>query len=145
MTRILTKGWRPVVAVLIVIVLWEVGVRTFSVEEWFLPAPSIILEESKNVLPTFIPHFTSTLTLSVSGFVIGATVGLIVATFLHVSKWGRETFYPFLILSQNIPIIVLSPLLVIWFGFGVLPKLIVITLSCFFSIVFYVLVVLLQS
>lgn len=134
MTRILTKGWRPVVAVLIVIVLWEVGVRTFSVEEWFLPAPSTILEESKDVLPTFIPHFTSTLTLSVSGFVIGATVGLIVATFLHVSKWGRETFYPFLILSQNIPIIVLAPLLVIWFGFGALPKLIVITLACFFPI-----------
>src|SRR5699024_12154713 len=85
-------------------------------------------------LPTFIPHFTSTLTLSVSGFVIGATVGLIVATFLHVSKWGRETFYPFLILSQNIPIIVLAPLLVFWFGFGALPKLIVITLACFFPL-----------
>src|SRR5699024_9960253 len=107
---------------------------TFSVEEWFLPAPSTILEESKNVLPTFIPHFTSTLTLAVSGFVIGAMVGLIVATFLHASKWGRETFYPFLILSQNIPIIVLAPLPVIWFGFGALPKLIVITLPCFFPI-----------
>src|SRR5699024_4868207 len=134
MTRILTKGWRPVVAVLIVIVLWEVGVRTFSVEEWFLPAPSTILEESKDVLPTFIPHLTSTLTLSVSGFVIGATVGLIVATSLHLSKWGRKTYYPSLILSLNIPIIVLVPLLVVWFGFGALPKLIVITLVWSFPI-----------
>src|SRR5699024_11840510 len=112
------------------IVLWEVGVRTFSVEEWFLPAPSTILEESKDVLPTFIPHFTSTLTLSVFGFVIGATVGLIVATFLHLSQWGRETFYPFLILSQNIPIIVLATVLVFWSGFVVLPNLLVITLAC---------------
>src|SRR5699024_4051087 len=99
-----------------------------------LPAPSTILEESKDVLPTFIPHFTSTLTLSVSGFVIGATVGLIVATFLHLSKWGRETFYPFLILSQHIPIIVLAPLIVIWLGFGSLPTLVVITLACCFPI-----------
>lgn len=122
------------VAVLIFVALWEVGVRAFAVEEWFLPAPSAIMEESKNVLPTFRPHFVSTLTLSVSGFVIGAIVGLVVATFLHLSKWGRETFYPFLILSQNIPIIVLAPLLVIWFGFGAVPKLIVITLACFFPI-----------
>src|SRR5699024_6831267 len=127
MTRMLTKGSRPVVAVLIVIVLWDVGVRTFCVEEWFVPARSTILEESKDVLPTFIQHFSSTLTLSAFGFVIGATVGLIVATFLHLSKWGRETFYPFHILSQNIPIIVLATFLVIWFGFVALPQLLVIT------------------
>lgn len=134
MAKLLKKGWRPVIAILVVLGLWEVGVRVFAVEEWLLPAPSAIVAESKNVLPTFLPHFTSTLTLSVSGFVIGATVGLVVATLLHLSQWGRETFYPFLILSQNIPIIVLAPLLVIWFGFGSLPKLIVITLACFFPI-----------
>src|SRR5699024_3897217 len=132
MTRMLTKGWRPVVAVLIVIVLWEVGVRTFYVAEWFLPAPSTILAESKDGSSTFMPHFTSTLTLSVFGFVSGATVGLIVATFLHLSKWGRETCYLFLLFSQNIPITVLAPPLAVWFGFGALPTSIVITLVCFF-------------
>lgn len=134
MAKFLKKGWRPIIAILIVISLWEAGVRIFAVEEWFLPAPSTIVIESKDVLPTFLPHFVSTLTLSVSGFVIGTTVGLLVAIFLHLSRRGRETFYPFLILSQNIPIIVLAPLLVIWFGFGSLPKLIVITLACFFPI-----------
>jgi ABC-type nitrate/sulfonate/bicarbonate transport system permease component len=133
-TRLLKVGWRPIVAILIVIGLWESVVRVFAVEEWFLPAPSIILAESKSVLPTFLPHFMSTLTLSFFGFVIGTTVGLFVATALHLSQRGRETFYPFLILSQNIPVIVLAPLLVIWFGFGPLPKLIVITLACFFPI-----------
>ena len=46
----------------------------------------------------------------------------------------REAIYPLLILSQNIPIIVLAPLLVIWFGFGITPKLLIITLVCFFPI-----------
>lgn len=134
MINILKKGWRSVVAVLLFIGLWEASVHVFSVEEWFLPSPSSIVLESKEVLPTFLPHFTSTLALSAIGFVIGAMVGLLIATLLHISKQGRETFYPFLILSQNIPIIVLAPLLVIWFGFGPLPKLIVITLACFFPI-----------
>src|SRR5690625_7696105 len=53
---------------------------------------------------------------------------------LHLFKNIRKTFYPFLILSQNFPIIVLAPLLVIWFGFGALPKFIIITLACFFPI-----------
>src|SRR5699024_10025355 len=84
--------------------------------------------------PDFYPHFISTLTLTFFGFIIGASFGLIVATSLHLSKRLRQTFYPFLVLSQNIPIIVLAPLLVIWFGFGVLPKFLIITIACFFPI-----------
>src|SRR5690625_7974663 len=76
----------------------------------------------------------ATLKLSISGFAIGTTVGLVVATLLHLLPRVRETFYPFLILSQNMPIIVLAPLLVIWFGFGSFPKLIVIVLACFFPV-----------
>src|SRR5699024_10906226 len=98
------------------------------------PSPFDYFRSVKRCFTNFYTTFYFDLTLSVFGFVIGATVGLIVATFLHLSKWGRETFYPFLILSQNIPIIVFAPLLVIWFGFGALPKLIVITLACFFPI-----------
>src|SRR5699024_8266812 len=89
---------------------------------------------SKRSIATFFPHVRATFLLSVSGFLLGATVGLIVAVFLHLFKWVKEIFYPFLILSQNIPIIVLAPLLVIWLGFGAMPKLIVITLACFFPI-----------
>src|SRR5690625_6477292 len=76
----------------------------------------------------------ATLTLASSGFLIGTTFGLFVATCLHILPRARRIFYPFLILSHNMPIIVLAPLLVIWFGFGSLPKLIVIVLACFFPV-----------
>lgn len=131
---VLKKSWKSIVAILVTILLWEGMVRILAVQEWFLPAPSAILMEAKEVLPTFFPHVRATFLLSVSGFLLGATVGLIVAVFLHLFKWVKEIFYPFLILSQNIPIIVLAPLLVIWLGFGAMPKLIVITLACFFPI-----------
>lgn len=134
MKHLIYKGWRPVIAILIFIGVWELSTRVFSIEEWLLPAPSVIINEAKDVLPTFLPHFFATLKLSSAGFMIGTTVGLIVATLLHVMPRVRETFYPFLILSQNMPVIVLAPLLVIWFGFGTLPKLIIITIACFFPI-----------
>lgn len=128
------SGWRAIVAILLFIMLWEALVKLFSIEEWFLPAPSVIAIELLTVWPTFYPHLLSTLFLSIIGFAIGTTIGLIVAMVLHLFKNVRETFYPFLILSQNIPIIVLAPLLVIWFGFGPLPKFIIITIACFFPI-----------
>lgn len=132
--NVVKKSWKSVVAILITIVLWEATVRVLAVQEWFLPAPSAIIVEAKEVLPTFFPHVRATLLLSFSGFLLGAVVGFFVAVFLHLFRWGKEIFYPFLILSQNIPIIVLAPLLVIWLGFGAMPKLIVITLACFFPI-----------
>ena len=132
--RLFRSGWRAVVAILLFITTWEVLVKLFSVEEWFLPAPSVIFLELFIVWPNFYPHLLSTLFLSIVGFIIGATIGLLVAILLHLFKNIRETFYPFLILSQNIPIIVLAPLLVIWFGFGPLPKFMIITLASFFPI-----------
>lgn len=132
--RFLKSGWQSLVAILIFVLLWEISVRIFAVEEWLLPAPSVIVLELFTVWPTFYPHLISTLILTMIGFTIGASVGLIVAMILHLSNRMRKTFYPFLILSQNIPIIVLAPLLVIWFGFGSMPKLIIITMACFFPI-----------
>src|SRR5699024_8711010 len=124
--RLIKSGWRAIVAILLFILLWEVAVKLFQIEAWFLPAPSLIGREFLTVWPTFYPHLMSTLFLSVIGIVIVSTVGLIVAMILHLFKNVRKTFYPFLILSQNIPIIVLAPLLVIWFGFGAMPKFIII-------------------
>lgn len=128
------RGWRSIVAIFLFIVFWESAVGFFDIAEWFLPAPSVIVQELFTVWPTFYPHLLSTLTLAVFGFVIGALFGLGVAMVLHLFDRVRETVYPFLILSQNIPIIVLAPLLVIWFGFGTLPKFLIITLACFFPI-----------
>ncbi len=133
-SRLWRTGWRPTVAILVLIGVWELATRIFSIETWLLPAPSDIILEGKDVLPSFMPHFMATLKLSISGFATGTTVGLVVATLLHLLPRVRETFYPFLILSQNMPVIVLAPLLVIWFGFGALPKFIIITLACFFPI-----------
>ncbi|MUV38838.1 putative ABC transporter permease protein [Lentibacillus sp. JNUCC-1] len=133
-TNWLGKVWRPLIAILLFIGLWEAATRLFAIEKWLLPAPSDIVMEAKSVIPVFMPHVGSTVQLSVAGFLIGTTVGLGVATVLHLMPRVRETFFPFIILSQNMPIIVLAPLLVIWFGFNPLPKLIIITLACFFPI-----------
>lgn len=134
MRKIYLTGWRPIVAIVILLVLWEVATTVFQIEEWFLPAPSVIYQEAIDVFPTFVPHMQSTMVLAISGFAIGMSIGLLLAGLLHIFPFVRDTVYPMLILSQNIPIIVLAPLLMIWFGFGAFPKLILISLACFFPV-----------
>lgn len=126
--------WRPIVAIITFLLIWECSVRLFEIETWILPAPSIIVIEMQEVLLAFLPHVVSTVKLVMIGFSIGTMLGLTTATILYHSEKVRETVYPFLVLSQNIPIIVLAPLLLIWFGLGDTPKIIIIAMTSFFPI-----------
>ncbi|MBM4764710.1 ABC transporter permease [Bacillus sp. B15-48] len=127
-------GWRPLLVIILLLIIWEWSSTFFEIPSWLLPAPSEIWQEAVAGWANYHHHIGSTIQLTVIGFGIGCSVGLIVAIALHLMPRIREAFYPLLILSQNIPIIVLAPLLVIWFGFGMMPKIIVITLVCFFPI-----------
>lgn len=131
---IVRKGWRPIGAIILLLILWQVLVPIFEVPDWLLPTPYQVGLEAVKAWPNYSGHMLATIRLSILGFFIGSSIGLGVAMILHLVPKLRETFYPLLILSQNIPIIVLAPLLVIWFGFGLLPKLIIIILVCFFPI-----------
>ncbi|WP_026571432.1 ABC transporter permease [Sediminibacillus terrae] len=133
MKRIKT-GWRPVAAILLLLLVWEVAGRVAEIPSWLLPAPSQIWMEAVAGWEDYKLHLFSTIQLTLLGFLIGTSIGIAAAVCLHLLPKLRQTIYPLMILSQNIPIIVLAPLLVIWFGFGILPKLIIITLVCFFPI-----------
>jgi ABC-type nitrate/sulfonate/bicarbonate transport system permease component len=134
MKNLLLKGWRPLLVLLFLFVIWEIVVKVVEVPAWLLPPPSKVFAEAAAGWTNFYPDLFSTVKISVFGFTVGAIIGLMVAVLLFLIPILRDSLYPLLILSQNVPIIVLAPLLVIWFGFGLLPKIIVITLVCFFPI-----------
>ncbi|MGE8203823.1 ABC transporter permease [Heyndrickxia sp. NPDC080065] len=134
MKTFIQKGWRPCLVIILLFIIWESVTKIMEVPAWLLPAPSQILQEAITGWPNYSHHLLSTIQLALIGCLIGSSVGILVAICLHRVPFIRESFYPLLIVSQNIPVIVLAPLLVIWFGFGILPKIIVITLVCFFPI-----------
>ena len=134
MSKLFSKVWRPAVVLLLLLIMWQICVTYFQVEAWLLPSPVMIGKEAILSWESFSLHLLSTTKLSIYGFLIGTAVGLFIAIMLHRVSFLKKAIYPLLILTQNIPIIVLAPLLIIWFGFGVLPKLIIITMVCFFPI-----------
>lgn len=135
MKKLWIRGGRSFLFLLFLFILWEILVKVTETPKWLLPAPSDIVHEAFVGYSTFYGHIFSTVFLTLLGLLIGCSVGLIIAIILYRLPKVNELLYPLLILSQNIPTIVLAPLLIIWFGFGMLPKLIVISLVCFFPIV----------
>lgn len=131
--RIWKKG-APFFLLVLLLIAWESATAILKIEKWLLPAPSAIFIEGIESFHNLLGHLLSTTELAISGFLIGSCIGLLIAATLHLFSGVKDAVYPLLILSQNIPIIVLAPLLVIWFGFGMLPKLIVISLVCFFPV-----------
>lgn len=119
---------------IILLCIWEVLVRLLHVDAYTLPAPSAIFKSFFNDFSTYHVHLYPTLLLVVLGIICSILCGICVAIILRLIPGLHEYIYPLLIMSQNVPVIVIAPLLVIWFGFGILPKLIVITLVCFFPI-----------
>lgn len=119
---------------IILLCIWEVLVRLLHVDAYTLPAPSAIFKSFFNDFSTYHVHLYPTLLLVVLGIICSILCGICVAIILSLIPGLHEYIYPLLIMSQNVPVIVIAPLLVIWFGFGILPKLIVITLVCFFPI-----------
>ncbi|WP_138495112.1 ABC transporter permease [Paenibacillus pinistramenti] len=126
--------WPPLVAVLFFLLAWEMAVDLFQVEKWILPSPSDIGQEAATGASGLWDDTKATLRLTLEGFAVGSVFGLLVAVLLHRIPFIKSALYPLLILSQNVPTIALGPLLMIWFGFGILPKLILITLVCFFPV-----------
>ncbi|OEC01468.1 nitrate ABC transporter permease [Lysinibacillus sphaericus] len=134
MKQVIMKG-RSIIFIAFLLFIWELIIRIADIPHWLLPAPSAIMIEGIESFSTFSPHVWATIQLALLGLAIGVICGLSVAVFLHRSSTIRAFVYPILIVSQNVPVLVLAPLLIIWFGFGLLPKLIIICLVCFFPIV----------
>ncbi len=125
----------PVLIILGVIGAWQGAVLLFEVPEWKLPAPDDIGSELLNSRSLFLEHTLVTLKEVLVGFAIALGFGVALAAAIAYSQTLERAIYPFVIASQTVPIIVIAPLLLIWVGYGLTPKVIVVVLIAFFPIV----------
>lgn len=124
----------PVTALLSMLLLWEIGVHFSGVEKWILPAPDQVFQALWQSRELIVLHSVQTVFESLIGLSVAVLLGIIIAILMEWSAFFRKLLKPFVVVSQTIPFIVLAPLLIIWLGYGVLPKIVVIVLACFFPI-----------
>lgn len=126
--------WPPAVLFLILLFFWEGYVRLAPVDPLTLPAPSRIFSASLAKSAEFSLHLQPTLSETAIGFAFSVATGLITAVLLDFTPLLQRALYPLLVASQAIPIVAIAPLFVLWFGFGLLPKVLIVALVCFFPI-----------
>lgn len=125
----------PLVLAAAVLAVWEAWVAAAAVPPSILPAPSRITTAGLNAAGTLAWHAARTLAETLAGLLMAVLVGTVCAAAMERSAWLRRALLPLLVVSQTIPIVAVAPLLVLWFGFDILPKILVVALVCFFPIV----------
>lgn len=129
------QNYGPPIALIVgLLVAWEVIVTWQAVPRWILPAPSQIGRAMWQNVDLLVPHILQTMKQVLLGLGLAIVTGVALAAALDLSSWLRRALYPLLVASQTIPILALAPLLIIWFGFGLTPKVFIVTLFCFFPI-----------
>jgi ABC-type nitrate/sulfonate/bicarbonate transport system permease component len=131
--RLASYGPAIVLAVAL-LALWELAVEVHGSLKQFLPAPDSIVQALVLNWGAIYSNTIPTLLETLLGMLVAIVLGLVLAVLLDLGDWTRRAIYPLLIVSQTVPVIALAPLLLIWFGFGIGPKVIVVTLYCFFPI-----------
>ncbi len=135
------RRWLPPLAVILVLLgLWELAAQldviaeALSIEPYLVPAPSEIAEALWEDRQLLAENAWVTLQEIVLGLALAIAAGFGFAIALHRSELLHRAFYPLLIASQTVPVIAIAPILVVWLGYGIGPKLVIIALVCFFPI-----------
>ncbi len=114
---------------------WELYVDLGGADPLILPAPHAIAKALYTDRSLLWSNFLVTAREVILGMLLAVLAGLVFSVALHFSQTLRRAIYPLLVASQTVPVPMLAPVLVLWLGFGIFPKLVVIALVSFFSIV----------
>lgn len=133
--RQLWSSWRPLLVLIVLVAIWELYVDSGGADPLILPSPHAIARSLYDDRSLLWSNFLVTAQEVVLGIVVAAIVGPALAIAIHFSPTLRRAIYPLLIASQAVPIPIIAPLLVLWLGFSIAPKLVVVALVSFFPIV----------
>jgi len=130
-----SEAIRPFLLIVIILVGWDLGVRLFRIPPYLIPAPSLVVAELISQWHLLLREALPTLYATLGGFALSALFGIPVAMLIASSRTVESFLYPILVFSQSVPKIAVAPLFVVWFGFGIIPKVIAAFLLGFFPVV----------
>ncbi len=125
----------PVALVIAVLLLWEGATRIFGIPRFLLPPPSIVLASLIDHADVLLANAWITTLEIVLGFALSIVVGIPLALAIFLWPPFSRTVLPLLVSSQAMPKVAIAPLLLVWFGFGLLPKVLIAFLIAFFPVV----------
>ena len=129
--------WKWIPSLLFFLILlgaWQLGITAAHVPLWLLPTPTQIVKALWETRQLIWTHTLTTVVETSVGFALAVVFSLITAGVMVLSPWIKRLLYPFLIISQTVPLIAVAPLLILWLGYGLLPKIMIVIIVCYFPI-----------
>ena len=128
-----TKIW-SVSAIAVILVIWQAICSLGMIDSFLLPSPVQVVKAFVEELPVLMEHSMVTLTEALVGLFLGILLGFVMAVLMDQFEPLYKAFYPLIVLTQTVPTVAIAPLLVLWFGYEMAPKVILIVITTFFPI-----------
>lgn len=132
--RSITSTINALSAIVLVLIIWQVICMSGLVPGYMLPSPFQVMQAFLSEFPLLMENAKVTLAEAFIGLLCGVTIGFLMAVLMDRFEKLYKAFYPLIVLTQTIPTVAIAPLLVLWFGYEMLPKVILIVIATFFPI-----------
>lgn len=126
----------PLISLAVLLVIWDVSVRVFAIPDYLLPSPEAVYQALAGGFrdQTLWPHIATTLGETLIGYAIGSLLAIALGVILAESQTFERFVYPLLVALQATPKVALGPIILVWFGFGMASKIVLVALVCFFPL-----------
>lgn len=126
----------PLISLLVLLILWDVSIRVFDIPDYLLPSPEAVYQALANGFrdQSLWPHIGTTLGETLIGYAIGSLLAIVLGVILAESRTFERFVYPLLVALQATPKVALGPIILVWFGFGMASKIVLVALVCFFPL-----------
>lgn len=121
-------------AIVFILIVWQTVSSIGLIDSFLLPSPIQVLKAFVSEFPTLMEHSLVTLAEAFIGLGFGILLGFVMAVLMDRFDGFYKAFYPLIILTQTVPAVAIAPLLVLWFGYEMTPKVILIVITTFFPI-----------
>jgi ABC-type nitrate/sulfonate/bicarbonate transport system permease component len=128
----LARGIPAVLSVASAFVIWEIYVRLSGISPLMLPAPSRVLEQIALNRALLWDNTLPTIKATLAGFTLSLVVAFVLSIVLDFMPRVRRALFPIFVVSQTLPLVAIAPLVVLWFGFDLTPKILLVALVTFF-------------
>ncbi|HVE06491.1 MAG TPA: ABC transporter permease [Paraburkholderia sp.] len=130
-----SKWLRPLLLIVILVAVWDLTIRIFKIPPYLVPTPAAILQQIAQQWPMLLQESVPTINATLGGFALSVAIGVPIAMLVAYSPLVESYLYPLVVFSQSIPKVAIAPLFVVWFGFGLFPRILVAFLLGFFPVV----------
>lgn len=130
----MVNTFTPVIFIFMLVLIWQFVCAGRVVPRFMLPSPVEVLGAFLSEFTVLMKHSFTTLTESIAGLLLGIVVAFCASVLMDCSDMLYKAVYPVLLISQTIPPIAIAPLLLLWMGYGMAPKIALVALVCFFPV-----------